>query len=133
MVRLMTHGLRVGLVGLVLLGAGCALFVAKETLYLESAQGRATQNEVLRELGAPRLKADTPAGEPVWVYEVRHAEAGSQNSWSSFGSWCDEYVLTFDRQGILRNWTHKSEKHGGERMPTYCVTDGFATRRTESR
>jgi hypothetical protein len=112
-VRPMTHSLRVGLVGLVLLGAGCALFVAKETLYLESAQGRATQAEVQQELGAPRLKAHTPEGEPVWLYEVRHAEAGSQN------------VLTFDRQGVLRRWTHKSEKHGGERMPTYCVTDGF--------
>ncbi len=112
-------------IGLALLGAGCTLFVAKETLYLESAQGRATQDEVRKELGEPRLKASTPAGDPIWVYEVRFAEAGSQNSWSSFGSWCDEYVLTFDRQGVLRQWTHKSEKHGGERMPTYCVTDGF--------
>lgn len=113
------------LIGVTLLEAGCALFVAKETRYLESAQGRATQDEVRKELGEPHLKASTPTGDPVWVYEVRFAEAGSQNSWSSFGSWCDEYVLTFDPQGILRHWTHKSEKHGGERMPTYCVTDGF--------
>jgi hypothetical protein len=35
---------------------------------------------------------------------------------------CDEYVLTFDSQGILRRWTHASELHGGELMPTYCVT-----------
>ncbi|MDE3019970.1 MAG: hypothetical protein KGI53_13215, partial [Nitrospirota bacterium] len=52
------------LIGLAPLGAGCTLFVAKETLYLESAQGRATQDEVRKELGEPRLKASTPAGEP---------------------------------------------------------------------
>lgn len=107
---------------------GCALLVPHETRYLQTAQGRATQDEVRKELGEPRLKVQTSAGDPVWVYEVRQVEAGSQNSWSSFGSWCDEYVVTFDRQGILRHWAHKSEKHGGERMPTYCVTDGFATR-----
>jgi len=37
----------------------------------------------------------------------------------------DEYVLTFDEQGILRKWTHKSEGHGGETEPACCVTDGF--------
>lgn len=107
------------------LSIGCTVFVPQETLYLQSAQGRATQEEVRKALGEPRLKAQTPTGDPVWVYEVRQVEAGSQNSWSSFGAWCDEYVITFDRQGILRHWAHKSEKHGGERMPTYCVTDGF--------
>lgn len=110
---------------LALLGAGCTLFVAKETLYLESAEGRATQDEVQQELGAPRLKTRTPAGESVWIYEVREVEVGSQNSWSSFGSWCDEYVLTFDRQGVLRRWSHKSQPHGGETMPTYCVDNPF--------
>lgn len=117
-----TTALALFLVGL---ATGCMLFVPQETLYLQSDQGRATQDEVQQELGVPRLKARTPEGALIWVYEVRQVEAGSQNSWSSFGSWCDEYVLIFDRQGILRRWTHKSEKHGGERMPAYCVTDGF--------
>jgi hypothetical protein len=113
------------LVGLALLGTGCTLFVPKETLYLESAQDRATEVEVRQHLGLPKLVATAQAGESVWVYEVRQLEPGSQQSWAAFGSWCDEYVLTFDKQGILRRWTHKSQKHGGETMPTYCVTDGF--------
>ncbi|MFM8550761.1 MAG: hypothetical protein ACKOCD_00335 [Nitrospiraceae bacterium] len=104
---------------------GCSLFIPQETLYLQSAQDRATQDEVRKALGEPRLKTHSLAGDPIWVYQVYQAEPGSQNSWSSFGSWCDEYVLIFNRQGVLSQWSHKSEKHGGERMPTYCVTDGF--------
>lgn len=110
-----------------LVAAGCALFIPRETLYLRSAQDHATLEEVRKNLGRPTLTASTPAGDPVWVYEVYQQEPGSQQSWAAFGSWCDEYVLTFDKQGVLRNWTHKSEKHGGENMPAYCVTGGFET------
>ena len=31
----------------------------------------------------------------------------------------------FDKEGTLRDWTHKLEGHGGELAPSYCVTDGF--------
>jgi hypothetical protein len=117
--------LRTALVGLALLGVGCELFMAKETLYLKSAQDRAGQEDVRQHLGPPHLVAPTQAGESVWVYEVREIERGGNNSWSVTGSWCDEYVLTFDRQGILRSWTHKSQKHRDALTPTYCVRDGF--------
>lgn len=116
---------RAALVGLALLGTACSLFVAKETLYLESAQDRATQEEVRQHLGKPHLVASTKEGEPIWVYQIYYEETGAQNKWGAPGTWCDEYVLTFDKQDILRNWTHKSEGHGGELSPTYCVTDGF--------
>ncbi|WHZ22399.1 MAG: hypothetical protein OJF47_001511 [Nitrospira sp.] len=36
----------------------------------------------------------------------------------------NEGILTFDKEAILRGWTHKPEGHGGEIAPTYCVTDG---------
>lgn len=108
-----------------LVAAGCTVFVPKETLYLESAQDRATQDEVRRKLGAPKFTATTAAGDPVWVYQVYWQDTTSQNSWGAPGTWCDEYVLTFNRKGILRNWTHKSEGHGGELSPAYCVKDGF--------
>ncbi len=111
--------------GVAAASVGCTLFIAEETLYLRSAEGRATQEEVRQRLGAPHLMASTKAGESVWVYEIYAIEPGGQNTWVAMGSWCDEYVLTFDDRGILRAWTHKSEKHGGERMPTYCVLDGF--------
>lgn len=100
--------------------AGCSLFTPKETLYLQSAQDRATQGDVQQNLGSPRQVSTMPTGESKWVYEVREVEPGAQNSWASAGSWCDEYVLTFDSKNILRNWTHKSFFHGGENMPASC-------------
>lgn len=105
--------------------AGCSLFVAKETRYLRSVENRATMAEVRGRLGPPTVIVPSPSGETRWVYHVYEIEPGGQNSWYAYGSWCDEYVLTFDGQGVLRRWTHRSEKHGGELMPTYCVTGGF--------
>ncbi len=106
-------------------GTACALYDAKETRYLKTVHDRATQEEIRRELGRPAMIAATPEGSAVWVYEVRQLEPGSQSTWSAFGSWCDEYVLTFDKQGVLRHWTHRSEAHGGETSPSFCVTNGF--------
>jgi len=102
------------------LAAGCVLVVPKETRYLQSAQGRATQEEVREQLGAPRSVRASPAGETIWVYEVRELEPGAQNTWAAAGSWCDEYALTFDKDGVLRAWTHRSFFHGGENMPAAC-------------
>jgi hypothetical protein len=99
---------------------GCSLFVSKETQYLDKAQGRATQAEVERELGLPVSTTISPQGETVWVYEVREIEPGAQSTWSTTGSWCDEYRLTFDESGVLRQWTHRSFLHGGELMPISC-------------
>lgn len=103
----------------------CALIVPEQTRYLQTAKDRATEEEVRQHLGRPTLMTATAAGNPVWVYEIHEVEAGSQNSWSSFGSWCDEYVLTFDKQHVLRGWTHTSQAHAGERMPAYCVSNGY--------
>lgn len=114
-----------GLFTLIILPIGCAIFTAKETRYLQSAEHRATQDQVRQELGAPAVISSNESGETVWVYQVREEEPGSR--WTSSGLWCDEYVLTFDRQAVLRHWTHRSHFHGGERMPTYCVPSGYAT------
>ncbi len=103
--------------------AGCMLFIPQETLYLESAQDRATQEDVRQRLGAPTKALTSQAGEPVWVYHIRVEDPGTRWSWT--GMWCDEYVLTFDKQAVLRHWTHKSEFHAGERMPQYCVPGGY--------
>jgi|SRR5215831_4624637 len=118
--------LSVPLLTLFIMLMGCAVFVPKETLYLKSAQDHATQEEVRRQLGAPALTASNEKGGVIWVYQVREQQSGSR--WRAPGLWCDEYVLTFDEQTILRQWTHRSEFHGGELMPTYCVTGGFGSK-----
>ena len=116
--------------------ASCALVLPEETRYLQGAQGRDSQDQVMRHLGRPLLMTAGPKGSAVWVYQFREQEAG--NRWTSTGLWCDEYVLTFDDQSILRGWTHQSQFHGGELMPTYCVPGGAtapmaAKARTEQR
>ncbi len=105
--------------------SGCALVLPKETRYLRSAQGRSNQEEVAQVLGKPLMTTTSPEGNVVWVYQVREQEPGMR--WTSTGLWCDEYVLTFDGRSILRRWTHQSEFHGGELMPTYCVPGGMAS------
>jgi len=114
-----------GLAGLLLLGSACTILVSKETRYLEAAKDHATQEQVRTRLGEPKYTATTEDGEPILVYQVIFVDTGVNNQWGTPGAWCDEYVLTFDKQGILRDWTHKSEGHGGETMPTYCVKGGF--------
>ena len=114
-----------GMIGVVLLESACTVFLTKESRYLKAAQDHATQGQVRERLGAPKYTATTASGDPVWVYQEIWVDTGVANEWGTPGAWCDEYVLTFDSQGILRKWTHKTEGHGGETMPSYCVTDGF--------
>lgn len=103
--------------------AGCALFIPKESLYLREAQGHATQNDVKQQLGEPAMVAANAAGERLWVYQYREEDPGSR--WTSVGMRCDEYVLTFDREAVLRGWTYRTHVHGGELMPTFCVPGGM--------
>jgi hypothetical protein len=106
--------------GGLLIMLGCALFHSKETMYLRGATNEATQEQVRQHLGTPQLMSMTNTGDPVWIYEVRDIEPMSQSSWSTLGSWCDEYTLRFDKEGILRDWHHQSFVHGGELMPISC-------------
>jgi hypothetical protein len=108
------------LMGFTITMAGCSLFQSKEAIFLQDAQNRATQNEVRETLGLPQATASTRSGGSVWIYEIHQIEPGCQNTWCATGSWCDEYVLRFDTEGILREWTRKSYLHGGELMPLRC-------------
>jgi hypothetical protein len=112
--------LHVSAVTYVLLTLGCSLFMSKESVYLSGANNHATQEQVRLKLGKPKTTKLTQAGDPVWVYEVRDIEPMSQSSWSTLGSWCDEYTLRFDTAGVLRDWSHQSYVHGGELMPVSC-------------
>ncbi len=114
-----------------LLAAGCAWVEPTETAYLRTAQDRATQEEVRQQLGAPILMAATQTGESVWVYQIRTQQPG--NRVTAPGTWCDEYVLTFDSQAILRRWTSRSYFHGGEYAPTYCVPGGYQAASSDMR
>jgi hypothetical protein len=124
----MKHIRNIMLIILLLTETSCVLILSKETRFLKSAENRATQEEVQQQLGQPVRMLSTEAGDSVWVYHIYDLEPGAQSTWSATGSWCDEYVLVFDRQRILREWTHRAQRHGGENMPTYCVANGFLSR-----
>lgn len=99
---------------------GCALLQTEESRYLHQARNQATREDVRQAMGEPLLVSATSRGEAVWVYEVRELEPMSQSTWSTEGSWCDEYTLRFDQEGILREVQHQSFVHGGELMPVSC-------------
>lgn len=103
--------------------AGCAWFEDKEARFLHSAEGRSTQEEVQQELGPPVMTKTTASGHAIWVYQIRTQQPGSRMN--APGTWCDEYVLTFDTRHILKDWTHREYFHGGENKPTYCVPGGM--------
>ena len=94
---------------LTLFDVSCVLFLAKETRYLLSATDHATQEDVRQHLGQPLGVTSNKTGEVLWAYTVRERVEGGNNAWTMVGVWwCDDYTLTFDAQGILRHWTHRS-------------------------
>jgi hypothetical protein len=78
--------------GVVLLMVMLTACAAWQETYLTQALNQATQDEVVRTLGPPHLSRDLASGDAVWSY-------GFTNSVS-----CTAYILTFDRQKILRDW-----------------------------
>jgi hypothetical protein len=115
-------------ISVVVLGSGCRVFLDQEMIYLKSAQGRATQQEVRDRLGPPLWIVPGNAGDMTWVYQITQREKGGNNILDIVGYWCDEYVLTFDQSGVLRHWENKSQKHRDPPSPATCVTNGFMSK-----
>jgi hypothetical protein len=85
---------------------GCALFQEEEVTYLKEAeQLHATQDEVKRRLGTPRVTKSIANGETVWLYQIWTNTGGDLNGPGT--SYCDQYSLRFDRQATLREWKHQ--------------------------
>jgi len=105
-------------IGLMLMMAACAMVEPKEVTFLRAAEHHATQEDVRQRLGPPTLTMAS-GDDAVWVYHAWDWQPGSRNTAS--GTWCDEYVLSFDTQTVLRRFSHRSQFHGGEAMPEYCV------------
>ena len=74
-----------------------------------SAKNRATETEVRQYLGEP-IKVTFDKDGARWIYKTRtRVQEGTNNAWTTFDSWrCDSYSLTFDDNGILRDWSHAS-------------------------
>jgi hypothetical protein len=64
--------------------------------YLRDAVNRETQDEITTKLGPPQAARELTTGETVWRYESYQGDL-----------LCLEYILRFDRAGILRQWTRQ--------------------------
>ena len=81
--------------------ASCGYFA--EGKYFQSRIGEATQQMVDDRYGRPhRIQSEQNGGE-TWTYYER-GSATATFAGSSKSSFCRAYQLTFDRQGILKDW-----------------------------
>jgi hypothetical protein len=82
-------------VGFTALLAGCSIFEAPwRQTYLQQALHSATMDEVAMKLGPPHQTFTTPAGNTVWRYAHQGATVIDE-------VWCVEYLVSFDRSGIV--------------------------------
>lgn len=66
--------------------------------YLQDAlKKNAVQDDVVKRLGPAHSSQTLSNGQDVWAY--RYMERGY-----SVGNSCYEYILTFDKEKVLRNW-----------------------------
>lgn len=110
------------LAAVMLIVSACATNKELSMSALNDAVGQATQEQLRQRWGDPTTMRPQPDGGARWTYERRETQPG--NRYAAPGMWCEAYVLTFDRQTILRDWTHASHFHAGELMPQECVPSG---------
>jgi hypothetical protein len=73
---------------------------------LDGWVGISTRESVRQELGAPSLSMPLADGGAEWTYQY-WSEAVIQDAAGPSNESCWEYVLVFDDQGILREWTRR--------------------------
>ena len=71
--------------------------------YLKQGVNEANQNDITKKLGPPHLIRELDSGEEVWFYQYQP----NFMSGDFDGTVCREYILTFDKNKILRNWVRQ--------------------------
>lgn len=89
--------------GLVLALAFCGACGEFETGYFQSRVNQVTQEEVSKRYGAPHKQDQQADGRALWTYYVRGSGTSGYSGYAR-AEYCRAYLLTFDRQGILRDW-----------------------------
>lgn len=99
--RLVRRPASVGWIAVVLMGAvACAEF---ETGYFQGRVNKATEQMVVKRYGPPHKVEQREGHQTVWTYFDR-GSATSGYVGTARSSFCLAYVLTFDREEILRGW-----------------------------
>lgn len=71
--------------------------------YFKDHVNEATAERVAKRYGQPHKVEPREGHQVVWTYFER-GSATSSYAGTARSSFCRAYVLTFDRQGILRDW-----------------------------
>jgi hypothetical protein len=99
--------------------------------YLVEATGRATQEEITEQFGAPIETKNLEGEGSLWIYryEVKGGWLIGRRGDMVGGAPCMEYRLTFDSKKVLRYWTRQpcGMVQGGGSLPaTYEKSMGNA-------
>jgi hypothetical protein len=79
------------------------LFQSWQTVYLKKAVNRATKDDVIKRMGAPRESSTVNTGGSLLLYRFKEFQAGDLNGPGRW--WCEDYQLRFDQEEILRQWS----------------------------
>jgi hypothetical protein len=91
----------VGWIAVVLMGlVACAGY---ETGYFKGRVNEATEEMVAKRYGPPHQIEQREGNQTVWTYYDRGSGTSSYVG-TARSTFCVAYLLTFDRQGILRGW-----------------------------
>ena len=74
-----------------------------ETQYFKDRVNEATAERVAKRYGPPHKVEQREGYQTIWTYFER-GSATSSYAGTARSSFCRVYVLTFDREGILRDW-----------------------------
>src|SRR5215468_5039500 len=85
------------LIFLSVLIVGCT---SPTAVYLAEGLGKATQDEVRKELGPPVKELTLNTNETLWLYQVRWYPV------KGYVKECSGYKLRFDDQKVLRQWNN---------------------------
>jgi hypothetical protein len=108
--------------GLVLVLAFCGACGEFETGYFQSKVNQVAQDEVAKRYGMPHKQEKQPDGHSLWTYFVRGSGTSGYSGYART-EYCRAYLLTFDQQGMLRDW-HDQDCA----TPPAKITDPFSDR-----
>ena len=92
------------------LGARSATAQAWRHQYLEAGINTLTMDKVTKKLGPPHQTGVPQDGSTVWRYQYKRRYVRSTTYRMYWASRCEEYILTFDENGVLRQWNRLSRE-----------------------
>jgi hypothetical protein len=95
-----------GVSGFMLAATGWASCGYIETAYFQNKVDVATQEMVVQRYGPPHEAEQLKNGETVWTYYDRGSATASYSGYAR-STFCQAYILKFDKDGILRAWAQR--------------------------